>query len=246
MKYHVSVLPDVIAKKRPYCFDEKGIIMEKTPYTQEYNYNPTMIACYVIRTGDEANMEWLRDNMDSDGCLHHHYTLPYGHDLPDGWIGGLTQGLTASAFAMQDDMEYAEKASHGLLLNCYHDGIVFERPGHLILNGWIYAIFGLHDAGCNIDPCIDALVSMLPEFDCGYWSLYDTEKMIAPVFYHNVHVQQLQALHRITGKRVFQEYSRRWSNGTVWRAHFVRTIQHIRKHGMMLPVQAYRRWRWKK
>ena len=141
--------------------------------------------------------------MDRDGCLRHYYTLPYGHDLEPGWIGGLTQGLTASAFALSGDTEYAERAARGLLKYCYKDGVIFERPGHLILNGWIYAIFGLYDAGISIDQCVAVLLKMLPVFDCGYWSKYDDIGMISPVFYHHVHIEQLQALRRITGNREF-------------------------------------------
>jgi heparosan-N-sulfate-glucuronate 5-epimerase len=78
-------------------------------------------------------------------------------------------------------------------------------PG-TVLNGWISALYGLHDLGLarpDDAPVAEALagsaaalVEALPRFDAGYWSLYDLAGNLASPYYHRRHLVQLEALER--------------------------------------------------
>lgn len=94
-----------------------------------------------------------------------------------------------------------------------------ERPRSTVLNGWVFAAFGLHDLSlATRDAAVeDALTQTLatiareiPAYDCGYWSLYDRRGAMASPFYHRLHVALLDALHAITGVAAFDEYSALW------------------------------------
>lgn len=72
-----------------------------------------------------------------------------------------------------------------------------------VLNGWIFAIFGLYDyqfgsfskqVATSLDATIRGLLMYLPKFDCGFWSLYDSGGTLASPFYQRLHIAQLDAL----------------------------------------------------
>jgi hypothetical protein len=86
----------------------------------------------------------------------------------------------------------------------------------IILNGWIYAVFGLMDyvrhkndekAKEVLDCTILAMVALLPQYRLpSGWSYYDDQGRISSPFYHALHVALLDAMHRLTGQTVFREY----------------------------------------
>lgn len=86
-------------------------------------------------------------------------------------------------------------------------GIVLEEaPTHqpmTILNGWIFALFGLYDLTLlypdsaivsSLSSSVRALADMLPNFDSGFWSYYDSCGAIASPFYHRLHIAQLRSM----------------------------------------------------
>ena len=98
-----------------------------------------------------------------------------------------------------------------------------ELPVRHILNGMIYALWGLRDASLAIgDPTaetlfrrgVDSVEQCLPLFDTGYWSRYwvpeDDLDYIASMMYHNLHIVQLSALARQTGRDIFQQHADRY------------------------------------
>ena len=98
-------------------------------------------------------------------------------------------------------------------------GLVLEEtpcdPPNTILNGWIYALFGLYDlllavpveeARQALESTVEALAACLPRFDAGYWSYYDTAGNLASPYYHEAHIGQLRALEMVfPGHAVFHE-----------------------------------------
>ncbi|WP_447968816.1 D-glucuronyl C5-epimerase family protein [Nitrospira sp. M1] len=149
------------------------------------------------------------------------YTVPYS---------ALAQGQAISvlvrAFAETSDNAYKAAAHRGVqfMLTSMTDGgvcrivpeglILEEYPRQIpntVLNGWISALFGLHDwliLAENVDDqrklnaSVVALIKYLPQYNAGYWSLYDTSGSIASPYYHNVHITQLMAL-----EKTFPHYS---------------------------------------
>ena len=94
-------------------------------------------------------------------------------------------------------------------------------PCH-VLNGYIYALWGVLDwARATGDATAwmwwkqggDTLKRRLPEFDCGYWSLYDLRfrELVSRYYQDNIHVPQMQAMYALTGDPVFDKYARRWA-----------------------------------
>jgi heparosan-N-sulfate-glucuronate 5-epimerase len=90
------------------------------------------------------------------------------------------------------------RASEGLVL----EEIPFRAP-ETILNGWIFALYGLYDltlvddaqeAREALEATLSALLARLHMYDAGYWSFYDTSGTLASPFYHRLHIAQLEAL----------------------------------------------------
>lgn len=108
-----------------------------------------------------------------------------------------------------------------------HDGNLWleefpSEPPSFVLNGFIYTILGMYDLfrvtgrediKDEIDRCIRTLVENLHRFDTGYWSTYDLQKRELVRYYYqkNVHVPQMDVLHRLTGDPIFEHYRSKWA-----------------------------------
>jgi hypothetical protein len=145
----------------------------------------------------------------------------------------MTQGQAISLFVRiakaTDDKRYKQAAirsldllltptSSGGPLRHSKFGPIFEEfstiPPNTILNGWVFAIFGLHDflvmearpsEHAILEATCDCLAKMLPEFVDGWWSRYDTNGNISSPLYQNLHVAQLQALEIVFPRLEYQE-----------------------------------------
>lgn len=139
----------------------------------------------------------------------------------------MTQGEAVStmvrAYVLTNDNIYAAACKRGIDLmrrpvldggvSCLEAEDVFleEFPGatrDTVLNGWIFALFGIHDyllrikddeAKAFYERTRASLVRCLRQFDSGFWSYYSsgTKRMASP-FYHDLHLSQLQALRQVT------------------------------------------------
>ncbi len=89
------------------------------------------------------------------------------------------------------------------------EGIILEEvplsTPRTILNGWIFASYGLYDLSLitmenwvqsALASTIATLAAMLSTFDAGYWSFYDSVGNLASPFYHHLHIAQLRVLER--------------------------------------------------
>ena len=155
---------------------------------------------------------------------------------PDKPYGAMCQGEGASLmlrayklFADETYFESAKKAIDFMLIdikaggtaNYVDDGIMLMEFTNqaAVLNGWIFALFGLYDMTIVCDDekytkaygmSLALLEQYVPVFDNGYWSLYDLDKKLASPFYHNLHIAQMQALYMATGKEVFNTYLKKF------------------------------------
>jgi heparosan-N-sulfate-glucuronate 5-epimerase len=99
---------------------------------------------------------------------------------------------------------------------------VVDPPSH-ILNGFLWAAWGVYDyvlltkdeaASKLFVEATTTLATNLYRYDTGYWSLYDLNTTwlppLASPFYHQLHITQLDVMHRLTGENVFFEYGQRW------------------------------------
>ena len=92
------------------------------------------------------------------------------------------------------------------------------QPPSCVLNGGIFALWGLYDVGVALDhasarvafrQAVDTLAENLYRWDVGYWSRYDlfphATTNIASSFYHDLHINQLRAMHRLVARRQLAE-----------------------------------------
>ena len=94
----------------------------------------------------------------------------------------------------------------------------------LVLNGMIFSLCGVYDfvrvfpenekAQKVFRDGIGTLERILPEYDLGFWSKYNLCSDAcypridpATIAYQRLHVDQLNMLHRLTGKDIFAEYA---------------------------------------
>ncbi len=178
----------------------------------------------------------------SAGALRWPYPVAvpkYGLEPP--WYSALAQGQIASVFVraylwtgLDRYAHAAELAIAPLLLGSGSElvsatpagPILEEAPSHPashILNGWIYAVWGLWDvhvglglrrAGDTLDATLACLRLLLPHYDLGWWTRYSLfpgpVADVAQPFYHRLHVDQMEVLYRLTGAEVFKGAARRW------------------------------------
>ena len=173
----------------------------------------------------------------------HDFNWPYKQLLRAPWFSGLAQGnglsMLVRAATAANDPRYAD-AAHlafaslslavdrgGVLVTDDRDDLWIEeylvdRPSH-ILNGFMWALWGVHDyaewsgsagAARVRDRCVATLRTRLPEFDTGWWSLYEVRdqdrEMLASRYYHSLHITQLQVMHRLTGHAEFADFASRF------------------------------------
>jgi hypothetical protein len=150
----------------------------------------------------------------------------------------MTQGECISAFVrawqLTGDPEFAEGAKRALELMrmpigeggpmiADDKGLFLEEmpadPRSSILNGWIFAIFGVYDfwLAFKDESALDlfeislvSLKSHLQDYDVGYWSRYDVQGHLASSFYHDLHIQQLTAVSMIDDDPLFSEFRELW------------------------------------
>jgi heparosan-N-sulfate-glucuronate 5-epimerase len=112
-------------------------------------------------------------------------------------------------------------------------GIWYEeiaiRPLRHILNGMIYALWGLRDlhkaaehegARRLFEDGVGSVVNAIMRFDTGWWSLYHAQEdnpsqRIASIMYHNLHVAQLRILYQQTGRSELLSVAKRWEQYAV-------------------------------
>jgi hypothetical protein len=161
---------------------------------------------------------------------------------PTFWppYSSMAQGQAASVFARAylasgdaHDAELAQQAIRPIvearspLVTVTPDGPVPEEspgtPASHILNGWIYALWGLRDVELALgDPAaaslhelsLSCLRRMIDRYDVGWWTRYSLypHKLVdlAKPFYHRLHADQTDVLYRLTGFAEFGDASRRW------------------------------------
>jgi len=206
---------------------------------------------------------WLLLRQDSNGGwpiwseLNMDFPSPYS---------AMTQGECISAFVrawkLTSDTVFAEGAKRAIKLMCkpLENGgtAIIERnsffleemptiPRSTILNGWIFALFGLYDFWLafkdeNVNELfrlsLNTLKRHLHEYDSGYWSYYDVWRIASP-FYHDLHIHQLTAISLIDDDPLFVEFRNRWIRyQKIWKNRIkalgIKFIQKLREPGEMI------------
>ena len=176
-------------------------------------------------------VNWAIENQEISGAWDNFFFIypktPYGAMCQGEGVSLLIRAYRHSG--NQDYWHAAQSAVNFMLTSVAEGGTANETEkslvlleytnGSVVLNGWIFALFGLYDATIvsddtlyqkAFDKSLKTLIKILPNFDCGYWSIYSADGKIASPFYHNLHIAQMQALYKISKEPVFKEYAERW------------------------------------
>jgi len=199
----------------------------------------------------------LADRMDADGRIAFTWPMAHTYRIDPPWLSALSQGEAASLFVrsapLADDLDFEEAARRAvrpllepsLIVVETADGTVLQEypttpPSH-VLNGWIYALWGLYDvshvgATASTDDASRAfeqgamtLARRLPLYDVlGGWSRYDLYPHrlvhVASPFYHRLHIEQLLALERLVPGAGFAEHAARWQRALSSRPTFATAV----------------------
>ena len=108
--------------------------------------------------------------------------------------------------------------------NIWIEEYIVNESTH-ILNGFIWGLWGIYDywlltndkkTKLLFDKYITTIQSNLYKYDIGYWSLYELSelkiKMRASLFYHKLHIIQLQILFAMTDVKLFKDTSNKWQS----------------------------------
>lgn len=204
-----------------------------------------------LETGAEKNREafmlqarWLVEHETSISNDASGWPFPFS--APDflaqaPWLSALTQGNAISvlvrAYQLTGEDTFRRVArcavnsfeldirDGGVSTYIGDDGIFFEEvavyPAAHILNGYLFALFGLYDyVALTKDAQINVLIQgslvtlhkLIDRFDTGYWSRYDLLfGHLASKFYHALHITLLEALSRYSGCEHCVKLAKRWA-----------------------------------
>jgi heparosan-N-sulfate-glucuronate 5-epimerase len=190
--------------------------------------------------------DWLVDNsVPAAGGLGFPANVPvpkYG--LASGWLSAMSQSEAISvllrAHALSGSAHYersARAALAPLVRPVAEGGVTRELDGLLVLeeyptatvsavlNGWIIGLFGVHELATAtgderavdiFDRSVSALLTLLPRYDVGWWSLYSLYDHrwpdLAKPFYQRLHPVLLDALALLRSDRRLTEMARRWES----------------------------------
>ncbi len=189
--------------------------------TKEDIYKAKLMAC----------ADWAVENQQEDGSW-----VTFAYENPEHPYSSMAQGEGISMlirahiatgneqymFAVHKAKDFMLKPiSDGGTTNYQGDDVYLYECTHdpLILNGWIFSLWGLYDYSkyfndetvqSVLDATLRSLTKKLPEFDIRYWSKYEDGKRICSPFYHKLHIAQLKAMYDLFGNEIYKEYADKW------------------------------------
>jgi heparosan-N-sulfate-glucuronate 5-epimerase len=214
----------------PWMADVPGLWVEPIQYglgclenhvrTGERSWLETAIAA-----GDHLVAAQQDGDGPTAGAWLHHDPLGHTYDLQVPWVSAMPQGEAASLLVRlhratgRPDFAAAARAaiaplrwltSEGGASAPLGDARIPEeyptQPPSLVLNGAIYALWGLRDVATGLDDAraatdfeagVEALARHLHHWDTGRWSRYDLyphaggHPNVASPAYHRLHIDQL-------------------------------------------------------
>lgn len=187
----------------------------------EDTYKKKLLAC----------ADWAIENQQDDGGW-----VTFAYENPEHPYSSMAQGegisLLIRAHIVTGDERYmsAVRKAKEFMLKPISDGgatdykdddVYLYECTHdpLILNGWIFSLWGLYDYSKYIEDdrvkgvlnsTLKSLKKKVPKFDIKYWSKYEDGKRICSPFYHKLHIAQLRAMYDLFGDEIYKEYADKW------------------------------------
>lgn len=177
-----------------------------------------------------------------DGALVHTFDFPHTFPLRAPWVSAMAQGQAVSLFVRlaraTGDERYAAAARRALGplfvpsgeggVHALIDGRPWPeeyptQPPSCVLNGGIFAFWGLHDAAVGLDDGrareaweqgVETLAATIGRWDTGSWSRYDLfphrVANVSSLAYHALHISQLRATDLIAPRRELRSAAERF------------------------------------
>ncbi|MBE0447469.1 MAG: thioredoxin [Actinobacteria bacterium] len=244
-------------------------------------YLPTAVAQYglgaydlYLETGEMVYRQkaltcagWLVKNQDQRGGWDiWHRIGTYSPILYSAMTQGEGASLLFRAAMETGDTNYFKQAERALELmllplslggtsrmeqgRLYLEEYVGEPP-NTILNGWVFAIFGLYDGVLatsrddfrqSLSLTVGTLANELQHYDAEYWSYYDQRGCLASPFYHRLHLALLQICVDLFEVDQLKNYLLRWQGyqGKLInrsRAFAIKAWQKLREPGQVVIVK---------
>lgn len=180
---------------------------------------------------------WVLDNLRDDGSYDNHFPVADPSKRFYSANSGMAQGealsflvrVTELELAGSRDLERLREAMTAVFANMIlpmQDGGTTSLEGdrlrfhevcsddhQVVLNGWIYATFGLldyrrhtgrEDVATVLDQTLATMEADLPRYILpDGWSVYDSLGRLASPFYHSLHIHLMDAMARLTGREAF-------------------------------------------
>lgn len=105
------------------------------------------------------------------------------------------------------------KSSDGLILMEYPQKAA-------VLNGWIFSAFGLFDCWKITgnekyleawELALNGIKKNIVRFDSRHWSCYDWNGKYTSPFYHELHIELLKCVNKLSPDAVFERYIEKWT-----------------------------------
>jgi len=228
--------------------DEENIPMVRYSHYKEPQYNPVTVALHALvsyishdyRTFYNYTKWLIRNSKEEHGrrFLYYHFVYP-PRALRVPWVSGMAQGLATSVMArayfltrQETYLRFAKEFTEGMLApidvggcSLFQGGYLWieeypsERPLKHVLNGFVFALFGLLDlyiiTGTKryyklFVQGAKTIRDHLGLWDLGVWSKYDIEKLATPL-YHLLNTILIYALSELTDDPILRKASLRWS-----------------------------------
>ena len=195
------------------------------------------------------SVEWAFEHQDELGRWNN-----FSHYSPEAPYGAMAQGEGASLLirgykytGIERYLDAARKAIDFMLLPLQEGGtakyegndifLMEYTTKKMVLNGSIFAWWGLYDYVVVTgdhgkyynarNNTLETLTKVLPNFKCWCWSMYSLDGLIASPFYHNLHIAQMQAMNKLTGVPIFNDYAKQWRRQQ--RNPFNKTVAIVKK-----------------
>ena len=189
--------------------------------TKDEIYKDKLLAC----------AQWAVKNQQEDGGW-----ITFAFEKKDAIYSSMAQGegvsmlIRAAMVSGEQAFLDAAKKAKDFMLKPISEGGTTQYSGEdvllyevtdepIILNGWIFSIWGLYDyykytkdeeTSAVLQKTLESLKRKLSDFDMKYWSKYNDGKRICSPFYHKLHIAQLNTMYDLFGDPVYKHFADQW------------------------------------
>ena len=201
--------------------------------SQKEEFLQVLKACLSVLSSLESH--------ESNGLFFREKHASDRYNLLDNWVSAMSQGECLSfylrMFQILHDVSILQKCHlifKAMMVSVSENGVKTidengyhwleeypSNPSSYVLNGFIYAVFGIQDyyritkseiAKTELNHYFKTLEDNIEKFDAGFWSYYDLQYKELVKFYYqkNVHSPQMEALYKLTGSNKFNILHKKW------------------------------------